>query len=120
VPRIVELDGAVNFRDFGGYRTKDGARVRDGLLFRSGTMAGLTERGIRDFAALGIGVICDLRRPAELEEEPTPLPHDSPRRVSIPIDPDSAVKLRDALDRAPLDVEGRVRFMIDIKKEHTH
>ena len=117
MPRIVELEGAINFRDFGGYDTRHGARVRDGVLFRSGTMVGLTERGVRAFHALGIGVICDLRRPAEFEEEPTPLPHDRPRRVSIPIDPDSAVKLRDALDHAPVDVERRVRFMIDINKE---
>jgi protein-tyrosine phosphatase len=120
LPRIVELEGAVNFRDFGGYHTTGGARVREGLLFRSGTMAGLTERGIRDFEALGIGVVCDLRRAAEYEEEPTPLPHDRPRRISIPIDPDSAVKLREALDRAPLDVERRIRFMIDINKELAH
>ena len=118
MPRILELDGAVNFRDFGGYETRGGARVKEGKLFRSGTMSGLTARGQRDFGDLGIGVICDLRRPDERDLEPTPFPEHAPRRVSVPIDPDSAVKLREALNLGePVDVERRVSFMIDINKE---
>ncbi len=35
-PRIMKFDGVSNARDFGGWRTKDGRRVRQGLAFRTG------------------------------------------------------------------------------------
>lgn len=35
-PRILAFDGIANARDFGGWRTKDGRRVRQGLAFRTG------------------------------------------------------------------------------------
>ena len=36
--RVVDLEGAVNFRDFGGYETTDGRCIRRGRLFRCGVM----------------------------------------------------------------------------------
>ena len=33
--RLLELDGASNFRDLGGYETGDGMRLKKGLIFRS-------------------------------------------------------------------------------------
>ena len=43
-PRWIEIDGHVgNFRDFGGWRTQDGRRVRQGMVFRS---AGLNDNSV--------------------------------------------------------------------------
>ncbi|QNP75807.1 GNAT family N-acetyltransferase [Streptomyces roseirectus] len=56
-----------NFRDLGGYPTRDGRRVRPGLLYRSDSLGKLTE-GTPDwhrFRALGIGTVIDLRDPEE-------------------------------------------------------
>lgn len=72
--RDVPLDGCVNFRDLGGYRTDDGRRVRWGRVFRSGHMANLSESGKRDFAALGIRAVCDFRMAEEREAENAELP----------------------------------------------
>lgn len=77
--RVVPLQGGRNFRDLGGYRTGDGRMVKWGLLYRSGSMTGLTAD---DYAALekrGIRVVCDLRSSAERQAEPVHWPHALPR-----------------------------------------
>jgi protein-tyrosine phosphatase len=115
--RILNVPGAVNLRDFGGYRTRDGARVRAGLLYRSGMLAELTPAGQQQLRSLGISVICDLRRPQERDLEPTPFPSHDPRQVRIEIDPDSAVRLRAALTASVLGVAERIQFMVEINRE---
>jgi protein-tyrosine phosphatase len=115
--RVLDLPGAVNLRDFGGYDTTDGGRVRSGVLYRSGMLATLTADGRAALRALRIGVICDLRRDYEREQEPTPILEDEPLRVHVPIDPDSGVKLREAMEFAGLDVAGRVHYMTEINRE---
>ncbi len=47
--RLLPLQGGRNFRDLGGYRTMDGRTVKWGVLFRSGSMHGLTQA---DYTAL--------------------------------------------------------------------
>jgi protein-tyrosine phosphatase len=69
--RVVPLEGGRNFRDLGGYRTADGRRVKWGQVYRSGTMAGLTDADYEQLSALGIDVICDFRSKEERELEPT-------------------------------------------------
>ncbi|NIP14742.1 MAG: hypothetical protein GWM88_08435 [Pseudomonadales bacterium] len=115
--RVVDLSGAVNFRDFGGYPAADGATVRRGLLFRCGQLAGLTEDSLEQFAGLGIEVICDLRRPDEREMDPTPVPHHVSRRVEIPMDPGSATQLRESLRTGYVDISQRIDFMRTITRE---
>ncbi len=115
--RVVDLSGAVNFRDFGGYAAADGAKVRRGSLFRCGQLANLSEQALAEFAELGIDVICDLRRPDERETDPTPVPHHVSRRVEIPMDPGSATQLRESLRAGYADVSQRIDFMRTITRE---
>jgi protein-tyrosine phosphatase len=61
------LDGLTNFRDFGGYATTDGRRVRTGMLYRSQAFGGATEKDLEYLATLGIRLVCDLR--SELERQ---------------------------------------------------
>ena len=59
--RVLPLEQGSNFRDIGGYRTRDGRMVRWGRAFRSGAMPLLSEA---DYALLGqlqIGAVIDLR-----------------------------------------------------------
>jgi protein-tyrosine phosphatase len=79
--RFIALDRGHNFRDLGGYRTGDGRQVRRGVLFRSGTMANLTEADVARLAQLGITCICDLRTNSERAAHPTSW-HD-PARVRV-------------------------------------
>ncbi len=64
------LQGAVNFRDLGGYRTQDGRRVRWGKLYRSGSMSGLTTADYAYLAGLNIRSVCNLRTADEREVAP--------------------------------------------------
>ena len=67
-----EVRGALNFRDVGGLRA-GAARVRDGVLFRSGNLARLEPEGTRAIAALGIRNIIDLRDDDEVAHAPSRL-----------------------------------------------
>lgn len=69
--RILPLEGGVNFRDLGGYRTTDGRSVKWGKLYRSGVMSDLTDNDYAYLQALGIKTICDLRSQDERKVEPT-------------------------------------------------
>ena len=59
------LNGLPNFRDFGGYATRDGRRVRRGVLYRSQAFAGATEQDLEYLDGLGIRLVCDLRSETE-------------------------------------------------------
>ena len=69
--RVLPLQGGVNFRDLGGYRTDDGRSVRWGRLYRSGVMADLTDSDYAYLQRLGITAICDLRDSRERSHSPT-------------------------------------------------
>lgn len=59
-----------NFRDFGGYPTRDGRSMVKGRLFRSAHLADLTDEDLEHFANLDIEVIVDLRGPGERGRKP--------------------------------------------------
>jgi protein-tyrosine phosphatase len=68
VERIIELEGAVNFRDLGGYATADGQRTRWRVLFRADGLSELTEADLAVLRQLGIKTVIDLRTGHELEQ----------------------------------------------------
>jgi protein-tyrosine phosphatase len=72
--RLLKLSGAINLRDMGGYRTKDGKRVKWGMVYRSGSLGKLTEEDLHEFEGLNIKLICDLRHAQETAAEPDRLP----------------------------------------------
>lgn len=72
------LAGAPNFRDMGGYRARDGRRLRYNLVFRSEGLAELTGDDLEVVRKLGIHLICDLRSEHEREQVPTRWPDNSP------------------------------------------
>ncbi|MGC4896406.1 tyrosine-protein phosphatase [Micromonospora sp. DT31] len=58
-----------NFRDVGGYTTRDGRTVRRGRLYRSDSLHRVAETDRAAFTALGIRTVIDLRRPTEVERD---------------------------------------------------
>jgi protein-tyrosine phosphatase len=74
--RRVPLDGAVNFRDLGGYQTSDGRRVKWGKVFRSDSLARLTDSDQALLMRMGIKLVCDFRTQAEVNMAPDRLPED--------------------------------------------
>jgi len=67
--RVIPLERGLNFRDLGGYETRDGRRVRWRCLFRSGVMSRLTAADQSCLHSFGIRALCDLRTRRERERE---------------------------------------------------
>ncbi len=68
--RVLPLEGGRNFRDLGGYRAQDGRSVKWGMIFRSGSMARLTQADWDQLRARGVRSLCDFRTTRERETEP--------------------------------------------------
>jgi protein-tyrosine phosphatase len=68
VERLIDLEGAVNFRDLGGYATEDGQRTRWRVLFRADGLSELTEPDLGTMRELGIRTVVDLRSGQEVEQ----------------------------------------------------
>lgn len=69
--RHIELEGLTNFRDLGGYRGADGRSIAWRRIFRSDTLAQLSDRDMQTVCDLGVTVACDLRYGEERQEEPS-------------------------------------------------
>lgn len=63
--RVLELEGIHNLRDYGGYGTKDGARLKTGVLWRSGQHCDATAADLDRVAALRLATVIDLRGNSE-------------------------------------------------------
>lgn len=57
----IKLSGAYNFRDFGGYRNKEGKRLIRGRLYRSDELSKITAADQEKLVQLGISKIIDYR-----------------------------------------------------------
>lgn len=68
--RFLPTEGIHNFRDFGGWPTGDGGRVRTGLLFRSGQHVAASDADLAAIAALDIRTVIDLRGKGERARNP--------------------------------------------------
>lgn len=112
-PRRIELDGATNFRDYGGYNTPDG-RMRSGALFRSDRLSRLTEADHARLEALNIALIIDLRRGSERDEEPTHWPGPEQWHAPIFIDDGRPSLLLDLAEEAPSDPVEASREMMRV------
>ena len=68
IERIIALEGAVNFRDLGGYEAGGGRRTRcRRTLFRADGLGELTRTDLSVLSALGIRTVIDLRSGSELD-----------------------------------------------------
>lgn len=61
-----------NFRELGGYKTKDGRTVKKGMFYRSGALAFMDERELAAVGRLGLKSIVDLRSTLEHITFPDP------------------------------------------------
>ncbi|MFD3515150.1 tyrosine-protein phosphatase [Streptomyces sp. NPDC058657] len=64
--RRIVLQGALNVRDLGGYRTWGGDAVRYGVAYRGDALSKLTDADVTKLAGLGLGKVIDYRVPAEI------------------------------------------------------
>jgi len=69
--RHIDFEGIENFRDFGGYDTASGRKVKRGVLYRSANHAYASESDLERMRDLGLAAIIDLRRTEERAREPS-------------------------------------------------
>ena len=68
--RVVKMEGAVNFRDVGGYKTSDGKEVVKNRIFRAADISRLTDRDLQRMAERYIYTVIDFRGTEESAKAP--------------------------------------------------
>jgi protein-tyrosine phosphatase len=108
--RHLNLAGASNFRDLGGYRTRDGRIVRWRQIFRSNHLGHLTEADIEVLRPLGLKSAFDFRGTEERVAAICGLAGIAVH--SLPIEPTVVASLRARLaDGVPLSSADAVEVM---------
>ncbi len=68
--RLLDVEGAYNVRDLGGYHTADGRMTRWGVYLRADNMNNISEDGQASLLSYGLKRIIDLRQSSAVEETP--------------------------------------------------
>lgn len=68
--RRLELEGARNVRDLGGYSTHDGGVTRWRRILRADSLHALSPAAQESLLGIGVRTVVDLRRNGEIEAEP--------------------------------------------------
>jgi protein-tyrosine phosphatase len=112
--RRLPVSGAANFRDLGGYVTRDGRALRWGALYRSDALADLSDEDLAYLERLELRRVVDFRSEAERERDPDRLP-DGPTVSWQPIagqglDPRA---LQDRLLAGEVSAEQAAAFLVE-------
>lgn len=86
---VLLIDGGMNFRDLGGYRTAEGRTVKSGVVYRSAELSHVTPEGFAQLKSLGIRSNIDLRSTDERKAQPIRWPADmgvSVHQTDYPMD----------------------------------
>lgn len=81
--REIKLQGAINFRDIGGYPTKDGKHVKWGRIYRSAAINNLSADDLDKLQKLSLAYVMDFRGPYEVKAAPDKIPANA-TRISLP------------------------------------
>jgi protein-tyrosine phosphatase len=110
--RHLNLAGASNFRDLGGYATKDGRTVRWRQIFRSNHLARLTDADAAILRSLGVKSAFDFRGTGERTEALCGISDITVH--SLPVEPTVVAALRAiAAGGTPLSADHAVEVMRD-------
>lgn len=117
-PHVVPLEGGSNFRDLGGYRTKDGRAVRRGAVFRSAHLGSLTPVDRDALGRLGVRTIVDLRGVNEAAETPHQVDGVECRIVGAHIEPGVGDKIRGAVADGSASPHLMMQFLTDHYRDY--
>jgi protein-tyrosine phosphatase len=121
--RLLPLEGGRNFRDIGGYQTKNGQYVKWGQVYRSGVMNDISDADYQLLDQLDIGTIIDFRSTQERASEPTDWRVDSPKLFSRDYTDEGSAQLMDRLfaaDATPAKMKQQMASLyFDIVLQHS-
>ena len=113
--RRLYLDGAPNFRDFGGYESEYGGIVKRGALFRSGRLTHLSDEAMAFVHRQGVRHVFDLRQMKEVKHDPTTLPEGSEITINnVPIAPGANIGLMQMLSSQTLTAAESEQAMLAV------
>lgn len=113
VQRRVLFEGAVNFRDLGGYPAGRGRQTRWSQVYRADNLAGLTEADLVLLETLGLTTLIDFRLPMERQMHPDRLPPGSSiRRVELGFLPEGTLDMLSLVKRGAIGVAELERRVI--------
>jgi protein-tyrosine phosphatase len=108
--RRLPFEGAVNFRDLGGYDVGEGRQTRWRCLYRSDSLAELTDADLERLEALELHSLIDFRLPHERRIHPNRLPAGSSLHpVEMGFWPDGVAQMHRAFQAGELDAKGMER-----------
>lgn len=90
----IGFEGAPNFRDLGAALAGRGPRLLPGRVFRSESLAGLTDADLAELRGLKIGLLYDLRAPDERERQPNRWPAGVPLETVAGLDGNELAAVR--------------------------
>ena len=116
-PRLLPLVGAYNFRDLGGYPTRDGRLTRWGQLYRSDTLHELPAADLDVLRGVGLASVIDLRTDAEVERTGRGLLGAEPvRHVHLPVVQEGGAS-QGAPTEAQEDLPQRYLWYLDVGRD---
>lgn len=121
--RRLPFNGAANFRDLGGYEVWGDRQTRWRRVYRSDSLADLTEADLLQLADLELHTLVDFRLPHERRSHPDRLPAGS-RLTTIEIGfwPDGVAELQRAIQACELDAteveRAAIRFYRNFPLHH--
>ncbi|MFV5688124.1 tyrosine-protein phosphatase [Flavobacterium sp. ZT3R25] len=70
----MNIEMSSNFRSLSGIQNQEGRKIKEGIIYRSGNFAKLTESDIAKFYAMKITTIVDFRSDNEIQKDPDFIP----------------------------------------------
>lgn len=115
--RRIATQGALNFRDLGGYEAAGGKTVKWGMVFRSDDLSELDLPDLDLVLSLGIRTVVDFRDRGEVVYSPDRLPSSITKRVNIPIE---AGRLMSGFGEGRLTQKKTMGVMVSVYRALAH
>jgi protein tyrosine/serine phosphatase len=113
--RRFEFESIYNFREMGGFPTADGARIREGRVFRSDALHRVGWQDVEVLERLGIATVFDLRSDLELESDGIgEFAGASARHVHVPLVPVTLSPYDPDVDWDNIDLPSRYIEMLEV------
>lgn len=111
--RHLPMAGGFNFRDLGGFKTKDGRYTQWGKIFRSDDLNHLTDADLNYLSSIPLTTIVDFRSQKEVEAAPDKNPSSLKQNVHLAVEPGN---LADIEQIARLSESEMEQFMVDLNE----
>ncbi|MCD8178290.1 MAG: tyrosine-protein phosphatase [Tannerellaceae bacterium] len=114
--RQLPIEGSYNFRELGGFRTKDGKYTRWGMVFRSDDLMHLTGSDIHYLNSIPLRTIVDFRSESKIQASPDKIPSGDTRYVPLSITPGN-LTLSSGFDLAGLTEQAADSMMRAVNRQ---